>query len=140
LDEIVYTFDGPQDARTYLRQVGLLWLVWVVGLAVILVTSGTPLILWSLGLMATLLLLARPLLARTESLVPVNARGGNAALSALRGGTTRDRVLRDLAYGSAPVRAALAAAGLSNRWLVARHVVVAVTILGLLYVLFGPRP
>ena len=140
MDEIAYTFDGPQDARTYLREVGLLWLVWVLGLGVILVTSGLPLILVSLGVLATVLLLARPLLSRSESLVPVNAREDKAALSALRGGTTRDRVLRELAYGSEPVRAALAAAGLSKRWLVARHVVVAATILGLVYVLFGPRP
>ncbi|MCP4305892.1 MAG: hypothetical protein GY926_08055 [bacterium] len=140
MEDIAYTFDGPEDARTYLRQVGLLWLVWVVGLTVVLVTSGPPLIWVSIGLIATLLLLARPLLTRSESLVPANAQEDNAAVSALRGGTTRDRVLRELAYGSKPVRAALASAGMSEKWLIARHFVVAATLLGLVYVLFGPRP
>lgn len=137
MDEIVYTFEGPDDARSYLREIGLLWSVWVVGLVAILLTHGGILILSSIGVIVTLLTLARPLLARTEKLVPVNSREGNAAQAALRGGTTRDRVLRELAYGSEPVRAALDTAGLSQRWLIARHAVVAVTILGLVFVLFG---
>ncbi|MDX2342675.1 MAG: hypothetical protein QNL12_02505 [Acidimicrobiia bacterium] len=139
MNEIVYTFAGPHDARTYLRRVAILWSVWVVGLVVILLTHGVSLIFWSIGVLATIVLLARPLLTRAEALVPVNAREGNAALSALRGGTTRDRALRELAYGSEPVRAALDAAGLSRRWLFARHIVVAITLLGLVYVLFAPR-
>lgn len=139
LDEIEYTFVGPHDARTYLREVGVLWVVWVVGLFAILTTHGATLIIWSVGVVVALLFLARPLLTRTENLVPVNKREGSAAHVALRGGTTRDRVLRELAYGSRPVRAALDAAGLSRNWLVVRHFVIAATMLGLLSVLFWPN-
>jgi len=138
-DDTVYTFDGAEDARTYLGEIALLWSVWIVGMAGVLLTHGGTLILWSIGLLILLLSLGRPLLTRTEALVPVNESEGNAARTVLRGGTTRDRVLRELAYGTRPMRAALAVAGLNRRWLVTRHMVIALTILGLILVLLAPR-
>jgi hypothetical protein len=134
--EIEYTFSSRRDAREYLREVALLWVVWVVGLVVILLVQGTLLVVTSLVVLVALGVLARPLLPRTEALVPVNKREGGAARAALRGGTTRDRVLRDLAYGDAPVIAALAAAGLSSRWMATRHMVVAVTLIAFGFVVF----
>ncbi len=139
LHDFAYTFDGAEDARTYLREIALLWSVWIVGMAAVLLSHGGALILWSVGLLILLLSLGRPLLTRAEELVPVNESEVKAVRNALRGGTTRDRVLRELAYGTRPVQAALAIAGLSRRWVVTRHVVVVLTILGLLFVLLAPR-
>jgi len=138
VEQVEYTFAGPDDARTYLREVGRLWTVWVVGLVAVLLAHGLPLLFLSVGLIAVLILLARPLLPRTEALVPLNSREGGAVESALRGGTTRDRVLRELAYGTAPLEAALRMAGLSPKWVAARHVVVATTLLGFVYVIVVP--
>ncbi len=138
MSEIEYTFSSPDDARTYLREVGLLWGVWVVGLAAVLFTHGVAVLIVALVLFAALSILARPLLPRTEKLVPENKREGGAVETAFRGGTTRDRVLRDLAYGAAPMLAALQTAGLSPHWVIARHLVIALTLLALVYVLVVP--
>ena len=138
MDEIEYTFNGPGDARSYLREVGKLWGLWVVGLVAVLLSHGIALVVLSIGLLVSLMVLARPLLPRTEALVPVNRKEGGVVESALRGGTTRDRVLRDLAYGIAPIRAALAVAGLDPRWVLARHLVIAITLLAFAGVLVVP--
>lgn len=138
MTDVAHTFDDPDDARTFLREVGLLWAVWVAGLAAVLLTHGRALVLVALVLLGALLFLARPLLPRSEALVPENSREGGALETAFRGGTTRDRVLRDLAYGVAPMQAALETAGLSSRWLVLRHLVVALTLLAFAYVVVVP--
>lgn len=138
MTEIEYAFDGPADARAYLREVGTLWVVWIVGLAAVMFTHGVTLIIVAVVLLVSLLMLARPLLPRTEMLVPENRREGGKLETALRGGTTRDRVLRELAYGVAPMEAALDTAGYSPRWIVARHLVIALTILAFIGVIVVP--
>jgi hypothetical protein len=140
LSDLIYTFDGPDDARLYLRQIGTLWAAWVVALVGLLIAHAFVLIVWGVVAVVGLLLLARPIQARAERVVPENQVEGGAVNTALRGGTTRDRALRELAYGTAPMRVALETAGLSQRWVVTRHLVVAVTLLGMAYVVFGPRP
>jgi hypothetical protein len=138
LSEIDYRFSDAMDARAYLREVGRLWAVWMVGLAVILLSHGTLLVVASISVLVGLIVLARPLLPRAEAIVPVNKREGGAARVALRGGTTRDRVLRDLAYGDKPMRAALATAEINSGWVVARHGVVAATLLAFVFVVLEP--
>ncbi len=138
MDQIEYRFSDAQDARAYLREVARLWAVWIVGLAVIVLSHGTLLVVASISVLVGLIVLARPLLPRTEALVPVNRREGGAARAAFRGGTTRDRVLRDLAYGDEPMRAALARAELSSWWLAARHGVVAATLVAFVFVVLEP--
>ena len=138
MDKIEYRFSDAQDARAYLGEVARLWAVWVVGLVVILLSHGTVLVVASISVLVGLIVLARPLLPRTEALVPVNKREGGAARAALRGGTTRDRVLRDLAYGDKPMRAALATADLSLWWLAARHSVIAATLIAFVFVVLEP--
>ena len=138
MSEIAYSFDGTTDARTYLREVGRLWAVWVAGLAAVLLTEGLALLIVAVVLLVALLVLARPLLPRTETLVPENRKEGGALESALRGGTTRDRVLRELAYGVAPMEAALRTAGLSSRWVIVRHLVITLTVLAFIYVVVVP--
>ncbi|MEA2002590.1 MAG: hypothetical protein U9N84_12015 [Actinomycetota bacterium] len=138
MDEIEYSFSDAQDARAYLREVARLWAAWAVGLAVISLSHGVVLVVASISVLVALIILARPLLPRTEALVPVNKREGGAARAALRGGTTRDRVLRNLAYGDEPMRAALAKAGLSSRWLAARHSIVGATVIAFVLVVVSP--
>ena len=138
MSEIEYTFSSPADARSYLREVGLLWGVWLVGLAAVLLTHGVTVLIVAAVLFPALLILARPLLPRTDKLVPENRKEGGVFETALRGGTTRDRVLRELAYGVAPMAAALEKAGLSSRWLAARHIVIALTLLAFIYVVVVP--
>jgi hypothetical protein len=138
MTDIEYTFSSPNDARSYLREIGLLWSAWVIGLMLVLSTHGVTLLIVAVVLFAALLLLARPLLPRTERLVPENKREGGAVETVLRGGTTRDRVLRELAYGAAPMAAALQTAGLSSSWVAARHIVVALTLLAFVFVLVVP--
>ncbi|MDJ0925459.1 MAG: hypothetical protein QNJ77_12935 [Acidimicrobiia bacterium] len=138
MEDIDYTFSSAEDARAYLREIGLLWGTWIVGLVAILLTRGTVLMIVAAALFVALLALARPLLPRTEVLVPENKREGGALNAALRGGTTRDRVLRELAYGVAPMSAALEATGNSQRWVVMRHAMVAVTLVAFVFVVVVP--
>ena len=138
MSDVVYTFDGQADARAYLGEIGKLWTAWTVGLAAVMATNGVALLVIAVVLFGALLYLSRPLLPRTEKLVPENKREGGAIEAALRGGTTRDRVLRELAYGMAPLEAALETAGLSPRWVAARHLLIAVTVLAFIYVVVVP--
>lgn len=135
---MIYTFGDEADARRYLREVGLLWLAWIIGLSGLLLSSALALFLWAVVTLGTLLFLARPLQRRAETMVPQNKVEGGKVDTVLRGGTTRDRVLRDLAYGTEPVLAALRTTGHSEHWVFARHVVIAVTLLGFLFVVLGP--
>lgn len=138
MSDVVYTFDGPADARSYLGEIGKLWTAWIVGLAAVMATDGVALLVIAVVLFGVLFYLSRPLLPRTEKLVPENKREGGAIEAALRGGTTRDRVLRELAYGVAPLEAALETAGLSPRWVAVRHLLIAVTVLAFIYVVVVP--
>ncbi len=140
MSNLVYTFDSPDDARTYMREVITLWVAWAVGLAGLLATNAGILAAWAVVTLVTLFLLARPIQRRAEQVVPVSQPEGGVVNTALRGGTTRDRALRELLYGTGPQRVALKMAGMSQRWVGLRHLVVALTFLGMAYVVFGPRP
>ena len=140
MTELVYQFDNPDEARTYLREVSTLWVTWIVGLAGLMVTHAAILIVWAVVVLVALYFASRPLQQRAEKLVPENAVEGGKLNTALRGGTTRDRALRDYFYGTAPLEAALDAAGMSRRWVAIRHLMVTLTLLSLVYVVFGPRP
>jgi hypothetical protein len=120
--------------------VSTVWVVWVLGLVGLLMTHAVVLIVWAVVVIAMLVFVARPLQRRAEQLVPENKVEGGKVNVAMRGGTTRDRAIRDLFYGTEPLRAAFATAGMSERWVVLRHLVVALTILALVYVVFGPTP
>lgn len=137
MEDVVYTFDGVADARAYLREIAVLWGLWVAGLVAILVTHGVLLVVLAVALLISLLVGALPLFVRVEKLVPVNRREGGRLTSTLRGGTTRDRVLRELAYGDQPVREALAAAQFSPAWIAIRHLMVAATVIVFVFVVFG---
>ena len=140
MTELVYQFDNPDEARAYLREVSTLWITWIIGLAGLMITHALLLVVWAVVVLVALYYAARPLQQRAEELVPENTVEGGKLNAALRGGTTRDRALRDYFYGTEPLEAALDAAGMSRRWVGLRHLMVALTLLSLLYVVFGPRP
>ena len=135
--ELRYEFQGRDDAARYLREVAVVWTVWIVGLIGILFTTSYVIVVWAVVLFAVLFLVARPIQARSIRVVPENAVEGGALNTALRGGTTRDRALRELLYGTAPLRVALAELGLNPRWVSMRHLVVTLTILAMVYIVFG---
>lgn len=137
MDDVAYTFDGVSDARAYLREIAVLWGLWVVGLVAILATHGVLLVVLAVALLISLLIGALPLWTRVETLVPVNRREGGRLAAALRGGTTRDRVLRELAYGDQPLRVALDTAQLNPAWIAIRHLVVTATVIAFVLVVFG---
>ncbi len=140
MSDPIYTFNDPEDAWAYLREVSTVWVFWIVGLAGLLLTHAVVLIVWAVLVLVGLLFVTRPLQRRAEKLVPENKVEAGKVNTALRGGTTRDRVLRELFYGTGPLRNALDLTGLSRHWVVIRHLVVALTLLSLVYVVFGPRP
>lgn len=138
MDKQPYTFANRDDAARYLRQVGVLWTGWVIGLSGLLLTNALLVIFWGVATVVVLMFLARPLQRRAETMVPDNKVVGGKLDTALRGGTTRDRVLRDLAYGTEPFRAALNMVGRSEAWVAIRHLIIALTIFGLIYVVANP--
>ena len=140
MTDFTYTFDNRDDALTYLREVGALWIGWVVALFGLMLTNAGLLIAWGVASLVVLMMLARPLQRRAEKAVPENVVEGGTINTALRGGTTRDRVLRDLSYGTGPLRAAQGVLGWSPPWVLARPVGVALSLLALGFVIFGPRP
>ncbi len=127
-DGLEFTFDGPQDARTYLTEVGRLWAAWVLGMAALFLTSALALLLAGAAVIAALVALARPLQRRAEVIVPDSSSESGEGVRA--GRTDRDRALRALAYGETPLRTAVTLAGASAGWLVARRVVVVLTFVG----------
>lgn len=138
VDDLTYTFEGQDDASRYLRELALLWGAWVVGLAGLMLTNAIVLLVWGVGTVTVLVVMARPIQRRAERLVPDNKVEGGKVDTVLRGGTTRDRAIRDLAYGTEPLRIALRTVGFSERWVLVRHVIVALTVLGLVYVIANP--
>jgi len=138
MSESAYTFDGPEDARVYLREVSTIWVVWLAALVGLMMTNAILLIVWAVVALVALVILARPLQHRAEKMAPEYKIEGGKLNTALRGGTNRDRILRDLFYGTGPLYAALDTAGMSRRWVAMRHLVVAFTILALVYVVFSP--
>jgi len=138
LDPVTYTFDGQADASKYLREVGVLWGAWLVGLVGLLVTNAWLLLIWGFLSLAMLIVLARPIQRRAERLIPENKVVGGKIETVFRGGTSRDRAIRDLAYGTEPFLVALRVTGRSERWILVRHLLVALTILGLIWIILNP--
>jgi hypothetical protein len=127
--DVEWAFEGPDDAAAYLREVATLWTVWLVGMVALLFSGNWIVILVGLGVIVLLLVLARPLQARAAKIVPDDEvpEPGRTAFRK----TKRDRVLRELAFGEAPLRAAGAGPG----WIGARRTVVALTIVAFVFVL-----
>lgn len=137
--EITSWFADRADAVRYLRELARLWAVWLVGLAGLLFTNAILLIFWGIAVVIVLVVLVRPLQRRAAVLVPEDEVVAGARGFA-RGSTVRDRAIRDLSYGEAPLRNALRMAGLSERWLVSRQVMLALTLVAMVYVFATTLP
>lgn len=121
-------FTGPEDARGYLSELGRLWGGYVVGLAALVVLQGAILIVASIALLVALFVLLRPIQARAGRVEDGNrpVDGSQGRLSGPR--TRREVALRELAFGSGPLREAIEKWGASSVWLWLRKVVVWLTI------------
>lgn len=138
-DEIEYTFADRDDAVRYLRELARLWAAWVVALAGLVSTNPLVLMFWGAASLTVLIILMRPLQRRAAELVPEDrVVAGSKGLA--RGATLRDRAIRDLTYGSEPPRVALRAVGMSERWLVMRLVVFALTLVAFMYAIATALP
>jgi hypothetical protein len=123
------------DARTYLAEVGRLWITWVVGLGALALTDGWLLLASGFVVIAALLWMARPLQRRAADLVQDDrVTEGEKSLVVARK-TERDLALRALAYGEAPLRRAVDLAATGSWWLTARVVVIGLTIAAFGFVL-----
>jgi len=128
IDGEAWGFATPADARAYLGEVGRLWLGWIVGLAALVFLEGWPVVVAGVAVMLTLVWLIRPLQARTDRLIPEDtaAAGGHGKRAGW--GSSRDRMMRRLAFGVEPIAAAVDVAGAGRWWLAARWLVIGATV------------
>jgi len=131
LPDIEWVFAGPEDAAAYRREVARLWGGWLLGMAALMLAANWVVLLAGIGVLVAIVVFARPLQARAATIVPdddVPEPGISAALHRSR----RDRVLRELAFGEAPLRAS----GGGTAWVWARRIVVGLTFGAFAFVLY----
>lgn len=116
-------FADPIDARAYLGEVARLWGAWAVGLALLLAVQDGWVLLVALLLIAAMVWLGRPIRRRAREL-DSSATGSGAG----------DDTARELAYGEAPLRDALALTGANPNWVWARRALVIATIAAFVFV------
>lgn len=124
-------FDGPDDAAAYRRDVARLWAVWVVAIAALMFTQGWLVLIAGVVALGGLIVVARPLQARAAAIVP-DDDVPDATVVAMFRRSRRDRVLRELAYGEAP----LVASGAGPAWIWGRRAVVGLTFVAFAIVLY----
>jgi hypothetical protein len=128
-----WRFADEADAARYLAEVRRLWLAWLLGLAGLMFAEGWWVIVAGVVTVGLLLALARPLQARAAAIVPEDTLVGGK-FNVVGKGTARDRVLKQLAYGRAPLERAAEVAGRGG-WLIgARAVMIGLTVLAFVYV------
>lgn len=116
-------FADVSDARAYLGEVGRLWAAWTVGLALLLALDGGWLLLAGLLLIGTMIWLGRPIQRRARAIEDANHPPSG-----------RDDLVRELAYGEAPLRAALDVVGASPKWVWVRRALMIATVVGFVVV------
>ncbi len=126
-----WNFDGPDDAATYRRELIRLWSLWLVALTVLMFADGWMVFLAGAVALVGLILVGRPLQARAEAIVP-DDDVPDATVAAAFQRSRRDRILRELAYGEAP----LVASGAGPAWIWGRRVMVVVTFGAFAFVLY----
>jgi hypothetical protein len=136
MDGDTWGLTSAAEARAYLGEVGRLWLGWLAGLAVLVLSTGWGVLIGGIAVMALLVWLSRPLQARTDRLVADGVVGGGAP-SAAGWGSPRERAMRRLAYGAEPIAAAVELAGAGRWWLAARWVMIGATVAAVLVVLWA---
>lgn len=128
-----WRFGDVDDARAYLGEVGRLWLGWLAGLGVLVLSTGWGVLIGGVAVMVLLVWLSRPLQARTDRLVAESTPGAGHR-EAAGWGSERERTMRRLAYGAEPIAAAVELTGSGRWWLVARWVMIAATVAAVAYV------
>jgi hypothetical protein len=124
-------FEGPDDAAAYRRELGQLWALWLVALAALMFARGWLVVIAGAVALVGLIIVARPLQARAEAIVPDDDVPDPTVAATFRR-SRRDRVLRELAYGEAP----LEASGAGQGWIWGRRVIVGLTFAAFALVLY----
>ena len=117
--DVEWHFEGPEDGAAYRAEVARLWAAWMIGMGALVFAESGLIWLAGIGVLVVVLLLARPLQARAARIVPEDDLP-ELKMSSPRRRSTRDRVLRELAFGEAPLRAS----GGGPSWIWARRIVV----------------
>jgi len=126
-------FRDADDARAYLREVGRLWLAWIVTLALLfLVQHWWALLAIGIGFLIGMSIIGRPLQERAQRIADPDAKVRSG-----RGGRRKDVALRQLMYGEGPLRQAIALTGRPSLILWVRRLVLAGTVLAFLWVMVG---
>ena len=119
--DIEWRFAGPDDGAAYRTEIGRIWAVWLLALAVLVVGEGWLLTVAGIALIVVLLGLTRPLQQRATALARADTTedsGTDDVDPALR-----DRILRELVFGEAP----LVASGGGQGWVWTRRLIVGAT-------------
>lgn len=127
-------FADVADARSYLAEVGRLWLVWLVGLGALALGRGLIALVIGVGLLVVVFLLMSPLQDRVQARFGDDLAARQTAPR--RTLSARDSALRQLTYGTKPFVEAIAKAGLPRAlnvipWLVIVATLVAAAVVAL---------
>lgn len=126
-----WSFDGPDDAAAYRRDLGRLWVLWLGALAALMFAQGWLVFVAGAVALVGVIIVARPLQARAAAIVPDDEVPDPTVTAAFQR-SRRDRVLRELAYGEAP----LVASGAGPAWIWGRRVMVGLTFAAFAIVLY----
>jgi len=124
-------FDDPDDAAAYRGELGRLWALWLVALAALMFAQGWLVLVAGVLALGGLIVVARPLQARAAVIVPDDDVPDPTVAATFRR-SRRDRVLRELAYGEAP----LVASGAGPAWIWGRRAIVGLTFAAFAVVLY----
>jgi hypothetical protein len=131
-------FSDSEDARTYLTEVARLWLAWIATLVLLIVfDEWWALLVTGVAFLTAMAILGRPLQDRAQRVADPETAVGSTLRTAMGGGRRKDIAFRQLMYGEAPLRQALALAGITRHFIWLRRFVVAATLAALIWVMIG---
>lgn len=131
-------FRDAEDARSYLTEVGRLWLVWIATLALLfLFQQWWALLAIGAGFLLGIVVLGRPLQERAQRVADPDAMTGSALQTALGKNRKRDMALRRLMYGEAPLREAIALTGTTSLLIWVRRLILVATAAAFVWVMVG---
>lgn len=93
-------FADEADAKTYIGEVGKLWLAWLVGLGALAFSRGVTAVIVGIALLVALFILMSPLQNRVQDMFGNDPDG--RAIPKRETLSSRDKALRELTYGREP--------------------------------------
>jgi hypothetical protein len=130
-------FRDADDARAYLGEVGRLWLAWIVTLVLLfLVQQWWALLGIGIAFLVGMAVLGRPLQARALR-IPGKAANDRSGPERGKASSRRDAALRQLMYGEAPLREAIALSRATTLLIWVRRLMIVATVIAFVFVMVG---